>query len=170
LSYSAITFLRQRPSVWSRVPYLNSLLDFELPAQVERVQSFDPLDAQRDLESRRPEYLRAEDRVLFLDHRGNDQYWLIKQGTYWCELYAEAYAWKTRGDDFLDDRRLFYNLLDRQPGLADGVREWLDAQNVTLVVDRRPDGDVYLQQLNAEGQLGMQRIASGVWRIPRSAP
>jgi hypothetical protein len=91
----------------------------------------------------------------------------MKQGAHWCELYAEAYAWKIRGDDFLTDRRLFYDLLDRRP--VRDVAEWLDERNVTLIVDRRPDADAYLGQLNAAQHLGLQRLAPGVWRIPRLA-
>ncbi len=162
LIYSAVCFRLQRESIWNHVRFLNSLLDFELPAQIERERSYDARLVDRDLLSARPDYLREEDRVLFLDNSGNDQFWLIKQGVYWSEPYAEAYAWQSRGDAFLEDRRFFYELLDRQP--ADAVSGWLEKKRVSLLVDRRPGADSYLGELNERERLGLRRLSPGVWR------
>ena len=167
LLYSAGAFRLQRETIWSRMRVLNSLLDFELPAQIEREQRYDARVATRELAATRPDYLKEDDRVLFLDNSGNDQFWLIKQGVYWSEPYAEAYAWRSRGDAFLEDRHFFYELLDRQP--ADGVSNWLEKKRVSLLVDRRSGADSFLSELSDRQQLGLQRLGQGVWRraVPR---
>ena len=162
LGYSAICFRLHRESVWTKVRFLNSLLDFELPAQIERERSYDPRLVDRDLASSRPEYLTEDDRVLFLENSGNDQFWLIKQGVFWSEPYAEAYAWRTRGDTFLEDRYFFYELLDRRS--AEAISGWLEKKRVSLLVDRRPGADAYLAELNEREQLGLEKLSPGVWR------
>ena len=69
---------------------------------------------------------------------------------------------QSRGDAFLEDRRFFYELLDRQP--ADAVSGWLEKKRVSLLVDRRPGADSYLAELNERERLGLRRLSPGVWR------
>lgn len=161
---SSLAFLSLRPTIFQRVRVLNSLLDFELAAQSARIQSYRADLASQTLQSVKPPYLRADDRVLFLDASGNDQYWLIKQGIFWSEPYAEAYALERRGDDFLNDRRYFYALLDRIP--VDGVEDWLERKGVTLIVDRREGAEEYLKSLIP--RLKIESVQPGVWRLASS--
>jgi hypothetical protein len=164
LIYSAAMFVSGQPSVLTRLRGLNSLLDYELPAQQDRWQA-DTAALWTSLRDARPGYLRPEDRVLFLDTDGNDQYWLIKQGVFWSEPYAEAFALERRGDALLTDRRYFYALLDRLE--IGGVHGWLDQRGVTLIVDRRGGAAPYLQSVAMREQLPLTHIADGVWRIER---
>lgn len=170
IAYSALAFRLHHESLWAHVPRLNSLLDFELPDQVEREASYDVRNASRPLQSRRPKYLRDDDRVLFLDNRGNDQYLLIKQGVFWSEPYAEAFAWQLRGDEFLEDRWFFYRLLDRLPVEGADLTSWLDQKRVTVLTDRRPGADSYLAELVARHDLGFQQQGTGVWRREPLSP
>ncbi len=142
------------------------MLDFELPAQVAREEEYDVQSIGSDLVSDRPIYLMDDDRVLFLDNDGNDQYWLIEQGVFWSEPYAEAYALRSHGDDFIEDRYFFYRLLDRQP--VESLSSWLKKKRVTLLVDRGTDADAYLGELNQRQGLGMRHLDAGVWRLPSS--
>ena len=118
------------------------------------------------MEATRPTYLLPGDRVLFLDNSGNDQYWLIKQGVFWSEPYAEAFALSRRGDSFLRDRTYFYALLDRVE--SSRLREWLEQRGVTLMIDRREGGDACLAQLNEQASLGMRKIVPGVLAVRQS--
>lgn len=175
LLISAITFLLRRESVLVNVRGLNSLLDYELAAQVERDHSYSLSSAFQSPESTTPDYLRPDDRVLFLAMNANHHYWAVKQGVYWIEPYAEAFALQRLGDDFAEDRRMFYAVLDRlvsHPTVSDrlipgSVKSWLDRKRVSVMIDRRPGGDEYLDELNRSEQLGMRRIEKGVWRLRR---
>jgi hypothetical protein len=128
---SSLSFLRLQPTILEQVRVLSSLLDFELDAQSARIKNYRADVVNQTLESAKPPYLGNDDRVLFLDASGNDQYWLIKQGVFWSEPYAEAYALEWRGDDFLVDRRYFYALLDRLP--IDQVGDWADENEPTAL-------------------------------------
>lgn len=160
--YSSVCFRMHHESLWTNVRVLNNLLDFELPEQINRDRAHDSQLRMVDLDAARPTYLREDDRVLFLENTGNDQFWLIKQGVYWSEPYAEAFAWETRGDDFLEDRDYFYRLLDRRP--VHDLSAWLEKKKVNLLVDRRPGADSYLDLLNLREKLGMRRLSPGIWR------
>jgi hypothetical protein len=162
LVYSAFSFVRLRPTVLTKVRVLSSLLDFELDAQTARIEAYRSDAVDQTVVSTKPPYLGENDRVLFLDNSGNDQFWLIKQGVFWSEPYAEAYAWQWRGKDFLEDRRYFYALLDRIK--IQNVEDWLDKKGVTLIVDRRDGADEYLGSINQHDQLRIEVQQPGVWR------
>ncbi len=163
LLYSAAMFTSGQLTVLTKVRGLNSLLDYELPDRLARQRADHKDWADRDLVSTRPPYLSADDRVLFLDTDGNDRYWLILQGVFWSEPYAEAFALQRRGEAFLMDRRFFYAMLDRIE--IDGVKEWLNEKGVTVIVDRRSGADEHLQLMSQRHQLRLTQIAEGVWRV-----
>lgn len=166
LLYSSVSFLLMNSTVLQRVRVLSSLLDFELAAQSDRVDGYHAERFGKALHSTRPAYLKPDDRVLFLDASGNDQYWLIKQSNFWSEPYAEAFVLERRGDGFLRDRKYFYALLDRVS--IEGVEPWLDEQNVDLIVDRRDGADEFIDSL---GLRNVKRLEPGVWRrTDRSSP
>lgn len=151
---------RLQPTPLVAIRGLNSLLDYELPAQGERIEQVDATRPQ--LADRRPFYLRPRDRVLFLEPNQNVHFWLMKQGVYWKDPYAEAFALHERGDDFLADRNYFYGMFDRIKDLPD-VDAWMDRRRITLIVDDRDGADAYVQELSLRCKLNLKRIQPGVW-------
>jgi hypothetical protein len=144
---------------------LNSRLDYELADYKQRVDRYSQQSRDRLL-SRKPVFLNDDDRVLLLGGSGDDRYWLMKQSVFWREPYAEAFALYEFGDSFLSDRKYLYALVDQIENLK-FVPNWFDEKGITLIVDRREGGDVFLDRLKNEYHLEMQKIEPGVWRIIR---
>ena len=164
---SAVLFVSERSTPWGQIKGINSLLDYELPASVTRRASWADVPPMRSLMDRRPEYLRPDDRVLFLSLETTRHYWFIRKGVFWCDPYVEAFAWARRGDDFMRDRKVFYSLLDRMPlnkdGFAEQAKQWIEKKQITLLVDPSDDAPGYLDDLAKA--LPMKLIEPGVWRI-----
>lgn len=156
---------RLQPTTLVAIRGLNSLLDYEIPAQRSR---FDQINATLpELANRRPDYLQPQDRVLFLEPNPNLHFWLMKQGVYWKDPYAEAFALHERGDDFLADRNYFYGIFDRIGDLP-GVGDWINRRGITLIVDEREGADAYVNELNRRYDLKLIRVQPGVWRRSKS--
>lgn len=160
---SAAFGLAETNTALMKVRGLNSLLDYEIYAMTERRIESQQVDPNRTLTDLHPEYLGPNDRVLLLDPETTKHYWLIRQGVFWSDPYVEAFAWFHRGDDFLNDREFFYDVLDRQ--LAPNLAGWLTEKRITLIVDDRDGGDEAIAKLAKEHNLSMKRIEPGVWRI-----
>ena len=163
LFYSAFCLATLRPTGLAAVRGLNSRLDFELSDYQDRLDEYATHSHQVDLQASKPEFLGEQDRVLYLGRTGEDKYWLTKQSVFWSEPYAEAFALHRFGDSFRRDRDFFYALVDH---IVDrpSVKRWLDEKGITLIVDRSEGGDQFLDELNQQHRLNLQRIRSGVWR------
>jgi hypothetical protein len=165
LLYCAGCLTMLRPTGLANLRGLNSRLDYELADYKERVDRYSQQSRDRLL-SRKPVFLNDDDRVLILGGSGDDRYWLMKQSVFWREPYAEAFALHQFGDSFLVDRKHLYALVDQIENLK-FVPNWFDDKGITLIVNRREGGDLFLDRLKDEYRLGMQKIEPGVWRIIR---
>ncbi|QEG02025.1 hypothetical protein Mal15_61080 [Stieleria maiorica] len=163
---SALAYRFEISTPLARARGFNSLLDAELADMGKRRARWRSIAPARTLADLRPDYLRPSDRVLLLDLETTKHYWLIRQGVFWADPYVEAFAWFHRGDDFLADRKLFYDLLDRQS--VSGLADWIARKRITLIIDKRPGGDAFLARLSKRHGLAMRRIAAGVWRVELS--
>lgn len=162
---SAAFYRFEKVSPLVHIRGLNSLLNAEVTVAGERRLHWDSIRPARSLTDLRPDYLEPTDRALLLDPRATKHYALTHQGVFWSDPYVEAFAWFHRGDDFLTDRRFFYDLLDRKN--PDGLAHWIGEKRVTLIVDLRDGGDAFLAELAESQGLPMRRIEKGVWRVDR---
>lgn len=160
---SATLFATQHATPWNRIRGVNSLLDFDLPYNRERQEYLQTKRLHIGLTETKPSYLGDEDVVLFLETKGKDAYWWIKQGVFWSDSYAEAFALHERDESFLNDRRFFYAMVDRLP--VEDLHPWIAEKGITLIVDRRDGADEYLRKLDADGSLPAKQVESGVWRV-----
>ncbi len=164
LLHSAFCLATLRPTGLAAIRGLNSRLDHELIDYQKRLEIDSVSRQTSSLLPSKPPFLRDEDRVLYLGRTGDDKFWLSKQSVFWSEPYAEAFALHRFGDTFRRDRDYFYSLVDHIVD-QDSLQRWLEEKRVTLMVDRSDGGDSFLDQLDQQHRLGMQRIEPGVWRI-----
>ena len=151
------------PSPLSKLRGANNLLDFELAYNHQRCEYLALKNLGHDVSSTRPPFVRNDDVALLLEIKGKDTYWWIKQGAFWSDSYAEAFAFHERGEAFLADRKHFYALVDRVP--LDSTADWLRSKGVTLIVDRSTDADEYLRSFFPRFEIPASRVSPGVWRL-----
>ncbi|TWU08295.1 hypothetical protein Pla52n_08770 [Stieleria varia] len=167
---SCVFYSMRRRSPLTGLRGVNSLLDFDLPYLKQRAEDASTKSLDDTLAKTRPEYLKHDDVVLYVDAKENESYWWIKQGIFWSDSYAEAFALHHRGDAFLRDREHFYAILDRvalQESSKQSIdlSEWLAEKQVTLLVDFRGGADDYFESLLTATSIPGQRLREGVWRI-----
>ena len=160
---SSVLYRLEIQSPLIHVRGVNSLLDAEMVDSSRRRADWAAISPTRSLDQMRPDYLQSTDRALLLDPRTTKHYWLTRQGVFWSDAYVEAFAWFHRDDDFLTDRRFFYDLLDRRPVAELGP--WLAKKRITLIIDMREGGDAALAELSDQDNLTMRRLEQGVWRV-----
>ncbi|MEM9646795.1 MAG: hypothetical protein AAF989_17525, partial [Planctomycetota bacterium] len=167
--YSGLSYHSGHKTLLPHVRGLNSLLDYELQTHQRALSEYHWQESRIPLKDQRPTYLRPDDRVLLLSANGTDDFHLTRQSVHWSEPYAEAFALAKLGDAYLVDHNAFYELLDRvaSSDFSIEVSDWLDAKQITLLVDHRDDADRFFQRLNTEFELDLRQIRPGVWRLPK---
>lgn len=160
---AAILFRFDRNSPLHPVRGLNNMLDTQRDAEQQRRRRWTKITPDRTLDAMKPSVLREEDRVLLLDPQSTQHYWLTRQGVFWSDPYVEAFAWHHRGDDFLNDRRMYYRLLDHQS--VTSLPEWIEQKGISLIVDPHPEAETYWHNQSERQGLQLRRVGKGIWRV-----
>lgn len=157
---------QQTPTVLAEFRGLNSLWDHFASPEVayywvkEQQNKWSP---EQPIVPDRPGYLTEDDRVLPLVPLTPSQFHFLRQSIWWPELYAEGHLLATRGDAWLDDWQAYYDSVDTVGD--ESTDRWIIDNNVSLIVDPRPEAEENLRELGARIGRRVDKVAPGVWRL-----